>query len=316
MQLVYPKGDYDLRKYSYLFDATANTDFTTVPELIEVLRNARATPRSVSGTDVVLHEMCGIVNYPAGSTKRLYLTRVGFVGGVPDFSTPQKFLQTFVPTIIGTGQRTDNLNNVDPPVRDGTSGQIVFPKLTSVTQFQGMTCFYPTKVGQSGIGVTSYAFTSMSSFIQKGFAGGSMTQRRAQFGVNLATANTTQTLMTYDSSVGGVGMGLNLTQTQTSGMTGFCWAYNTFESNRASDPERQNNIDPNVPFLATSGLVLDPAQIQLTKGLAVYWSPERLFCIKLAQGTDFSFAATVPGEVASGTMVELPKILQQRVFNL
>lgn len=316
MQLVYPKGDYDLRKYSYLFDDAANTDFTTVPQLIEVLRNVRATPKSISGTNVVLHEMSGIVNNPAGTTQRLYLTRVGFVGGIPDFSTPTKFLQTFAPTVLGTGQRTDNLNNIDPPVRDGSSGQIVFPML-SATQFQGITCLYPTKVGSQSIGTMTYTFTPMSSFIQRGFggqSGGSVTQRRANFGTSATTNQYNTTLMSYDSSESGFGKGLNMNQAQAAGLTGFSWAYNSVDGNRAGAPARQNSTDPNVPYVEAA-MTKDAATIQLTKGLVVYWSPDTVFCIKLGS-SDFSFPATAPGEVASGTMAELPKPIQQRVFDL
>ena len=318
MQLVYPKGDYDLRKYSYLFDESANTDFTTVPQLIEVLRNVRATPSSVSDNNVVLHEMCGIVDNPTNSaTQRLYLTRVGFVGGIPDFSTPLKFLQTFVPTVLGTGQRTTNADNVDPPVRSGLSGQTVFPKVNGATQFQGMTCMCPSKVGSQSIGVLNYTFTPQSSFIERvigGSSGGSLTQRRANFGTTSANTQYNTTLMSYTGSESGFGKGLNMTQAGVAGQSGFSWAYNTVDGGRAGSPQRQNTTDPNVPYVDAQ-LTKDAATIQLTKGLVVYWSPDTVFCIKLAP-TDFSFPATVPGEVASGTMAALPSLIQKRVYDL
>lgn len=316
MQLVYPKGDYDLRKYSYLFDEAANTDFTTVPQLIEVLRNVRATPRSIDGNNIVLHEMGGIIDNPGGSSQRMYLTRIGFVGGIPDFSTPLKFLQTFVPTVIGTGQRTDNLNNIDPPVRTSENGQVVFP-LVSATQFQGMTCLFATKFGSQLINSLNYGFAPMSSFIQRAFGGsfgGSLSQRRATFGTSGPTVQYSATLMSYDSSESGFGKGLTMTQTQAQGQVGFSWAYNCTDGNRSSTPTRQNNTDPNVPY-ASAPLTKDAAPIQLTKGLVIYWSPERVFCIKLAS-TDFSFPATTPGEVSSGTMATLPSPIQKRVYDL
>lgn len=312
MQLIIPPGETDFRKYSYFFDAAANTDFTTVDGLIQVLRNVRTTPRSLSGDQATMHEMMGVTT--VGSSQRLYLTRIGCSGGPFDFSSTQKFVDTFLPTSLGTGQRTANAASIDPPVA-GPSSQQVFPS-PGGNYVQGMSCLSPTKVGQNTIGQVSYAFADTTSYIAS--AGiqrsGSIGQTRQDIRTSTATGLTSRTLISWDSSTSRVGLYLVMTQALAADQVGFNWSAYLSGDTRAGPALKVTASDPNVPYYQAT--LTPESDIVLAKGLILIANGSNLLVVKLASA-DFSFPATTPGQPCSGTIAALPQIVSaQRTFTL
>ncbi|AQT28566.1 hypothetical protein YOLOSWAG_83 [Erwinia phage vB_EamM_Yoloswag] len=323
MQLILPKGDQDLKKYSYFFDASTNTEFTTISQLVQILRNTRSTPLKLEGDTVVMSEMLGIADNPIGNSgvQNLYLTRIGFVGVLPDFSSDREFLRTFVPTVLGTGDRTNNQNNVDAPISDETSDTQMFGlRKSDFVYSQGITCLWPTKVGTVVTsGLRGYAAPAMSSAVNKTFggqSGGSVQHKRSEILTNAVTTTVNSTVMSYTSSESGITKALNIAQTlTTNGGVGFNWSSDVYDPTRTSPPVKQYNQLPNVPYV-TAFLDKDPAPIVLVKGLSFFVTPEHLFVLKLEADVDFSFPAAYPGTSMSGTIEDFPKFAQQRVYDL
>lgn len=314
MQLIIPQSVSDFRKYSYFFDEATSTDFTSISDLISVLRNVRSTPRTITQDTVVLNEMMGVVD--SGTTQRLYLTRIGYVGGAVDFSSDVKFVETFLPTVTGKGLRSENAGSTYPPISTSAGSQIVFP-FGSGDYVAGMTCLSPTKVGQNTIGQVSYTFTDQTTYIAS--AGiqraGGITQRRIDIRTDATPAPVTATLVSYSSSTDRVGLYLNMAQALTATSVGFNWsAFTNRTESRAGQPAKANAADPNVPFYQAA--LTSEGDITLTKGLVLVANGDNMFVIKLSS-SDFSFPSTTPGKSATGTINALPDFVSnQRKFDL